>query len=419
MRLVLEIPAESASEGDGWRYVLLDGEGLSLRHDVCTLSLLPAAQEVVLVLPTGRCAWHRVQLPKAPIARMRAALDGVLEDQLLDDLSQTHLALMNVQPDGLSTAPGVGRANQPASNLGTSRWVVACDKQWLLGHVRAVQKQRRINQITTPKAPSANAWAHVYGDEQHPQVAFCDAAGSWTLPLTDAVQCKLLPNAESFAISAEPHLVSATESLVDRHVALRSWFDNLAACGQTGHLSAGNVAQFDLGEVTASGWGQRARQLGAELVMAPRWRALRFGFLALVAVNVFGVQALAFQQHRVLAAKRQAINDLLKQTFPAVQVVVDAPAQMQRQLDVLRQARGALGPADLEALLGAWALATPLPATPADTPFGYAYANQQLKISGVKVSPESMGRLEAQLKSVGVDLNVDANHATLQASRRP
>lgn len=72
--------------------------------------LLPAADrqtDVVALLPPQALSWHRVELPaglhKQP-ARLQAALAGLLEDRLLDDPAQLHLAL---QPDW-QTAPRSG-----------------------------------------------------------------------------------------------------------------------------------------------------------------------------------------------------------------------------------------------------------------------------------------------------------------------
>jgi len=48
---------------------------------------------------------------------------------------------------------------------------------------------------------------------------------------------------------------------------------------------------------------------------------------------------------------RQLSHATLQQSFPQVQLVLDAPLQMQRELDRLRQARSELSPSDLEPLL--------------------------------------------------------------------
>jgi general secretion pathway protein L len=55
--------------------------------------LLPRADSVVLVLAESDVSWHHIDVPKAPAARLRAALSGVMEEALLDEEDATHLAL--------------------------------------------------------------------------------------------------------------------------------------------------------------------------------------------------------------------------------------------------------------------------------------------------------------------------------------
>lgn len=59
--------------------------------------------EVVVVVPIIRLSWHRVDFPKGTLERgffqegnaprLRAVLDGLLEDRLLDDTAQLHFAI--------------------------------------------------------------------------------------------------------------------------------------------------------------------------------------------------------------------------------------------------------------------------------------------------------------------------------------
>lgn len=74
---------------------------------------LPQADAVVAVLPAAAVAWHRVSLPKAPAARLRQALAGLLEEQLLDELEDTHLAI------------------EPQARAGEPCWVAATARPWL------------------------------------------------------------------------------------------------------------------------------------------------------------------------------------------------------------------------------------------------------------------------------------------------
>ncbi len=92
---------------------------------------------------------------------------------------------------------------------------------------------------------------------------------------------------------------------------------------------------------------------------SPVWRPVRLGLAGLLALQVVGLNAYAWQQRQALAERRQAQETLLRSTFPGVRAVLDAPLQMQRETETLRAAAGRAGQDDLEALLGAAAAAWP------------------------------------------------------------
>ena len=69
-----------------------DGSTLA-QQGTAALPLLPRADHVVLVLAEADVSWHRVDIPRAPAARLRAALQGVMEEALLEDDEQLHFAL--------------------------------------------------------------------------------------------------------------------------------------------------------------------------------------------------------------------------------------------------------------------------------------------------------------------------------------
>lgn len=74
---------------------------------------------------------------------------------------------------------------------------------------------------------------------------------------------------------------------------------------------------------------------------------------ALLAVHIAGLHTLAWQERAALRQLRADTQRTASQTFPRLTVVLDAPRQMQRELDGLRRGAGELGPADLESLLHA------------------------------------------------------------------
>ena len=76
-----------------WSFVLSSDGRTVAQAGQAALTLMPRADSVVLMLAEADVGWHRVLIPRAPAARLRAALAGVMEESLLDDDEALHLAL--------------------------------------------------------------------------------------------------------------------------------------------------------------------------------------------------------------------------------------------------------------------------------------------------------------------------------------
>ena len=107
--LVVLLPARdrsAAASGDAsaeYAY-LLSADGLSVaRQGRTTATLLPKADTVVAWLGPTDVSWHRITMPRAPATKLRAALVGLVEEQLLDDEQAVHLALAPQSSAGSST----------------------------------------------------------------------------------------------------------------------------------------------------------------------------------------------------------------------------------------------------------------------------------------------------------------------------
>ena len=141
------------------------------------LTLLPAAAgaEIVAVVPACRLSWHRLALPKGALkagmfkegggARLRAVLDGLLEDRMLDDTGQVHFAI-EPQP----------RPDEPV-------WVAACERAWLHAWLAALaQAGRPVARIVPELAPPPadapiSASLHVTGTPDHAQLMLAGPDG--------------------------------------------------------------------------------------------------------------------------------------------------------------------------------------------------------------------------------------------------
>jgi general secretion pathway protein L len=139
----------------------------------------------------------------------------------------------------------------------------------------------------------------------------------------------------------------------------------------------------------ATGW--------SEILRSPAWRPARWAAALFVAVHLVGLNAWAWKENADLESKREAVRGILRETFPNVRVVVDAPVQMEREVTALRQQTGTASARDLDAMLAALAAALP----PGRTPAALEYANGQLRASGLALSAEEVRTVASQLRPLG------------------
>ena len=344
--LVVYLPPTEAETTLAYDYALSEDGRTASDHACVPPSLLPAAArggEVVAVVPVTLLSWHSVDLPKgigAGSARLRPVLEGLLEDRLLDDAAQMHLAL----------APA-------ASAGGGSIWVAACDKAWLRSHLLALEAAgRRVARVVPEFAPDIGPLSvHAISDANLPQlvVTGAGAEGVMRLPLTPAALA-LVPtaaDAENILIFAEPAVAELAEQLLQRKVALATRLQRWLQAAR----SPWDLAQFDLASSSRSRTVKHLTGLGRRLLQAPAGRPARWGLVLLLIVNLAGLNVWSWQVQNTLKAQRAAIAATLTQTFPQVKLVVDAPLQMERELALLRRASGAATSRDLEPILAALA----------------------------------------------------------------
>lgn len=342
---------------DTWRFVF-SSDGLQVAQaDEAAAALLPRATRVVLALAEADVAWHRVRVPKAPPARLRAALVGALEEGLLDDDELLHLAL------GPGAAPGA------------DGWVAVVHRPWLAGALAALEGAGVVVDQVVPMAqplhPGGEGDSGQAVAEGHFAVAPGEAepaALQLTLARADGVSVLRLGGglARSLAAAAgqsggrlrwtaTPAAAAAAEEWLGAPVGLLGEAERALQAAQAGR-SGVNLRQFDL---VPRRRGTLLLREAARRLLSPEWRPVRWGLAALLAVQVVGLNAHAWQQRQAIADKRAAMNALLRETHPGVRAVLDAPLQMQRETERLRAAAGRPGDSDLEVLLAAAAAAWP------------------------------------------------------------
>lgn len=331
---------------------LLSPDGLAVsRRGSSAPSQCPKADTVVAVAPPQSVAWHRPVAPRAPANRLRAALGGLLEEQLLDDDDEVHLALA------------------PRMVPGTPVWVAAMHKPWLRTQLDALAAAGLVVDRLVPAwapalpdggaAPPSQAHGHFFhaSVDDAPDslaLALADADSAICLPAAGSLARALLPTwvARSTSWSATPAAAAAAEQWLGAPVVVRSDVEIALAALR----SPWNLLQFDL---TPRHRGTQALGKLARQWLTPAWSSARWGLAALVLVQLLGLNAMAWQQQRSLAAQHSAMEALLRSTHPQVRAVLDAPAQMRRETAALRVAAGVPGDEDFESMLAAAAAAWP------------------------------------------------------------
>ena len=221
---------------------VLSHDGRSVLQAIeAPLALLPAhsGAEIVAVVPAARLSWHRLTLPRGALksglfnegstGRLRAVLDGLLEDRVLDETSQLHFAL------------------EPQPRLDEPVWVAACDRTWLHAWLEALrQSGKPVARIVPELAPpsgdaSGSASLHVSGTSDHPQLMLAGPDGVTLMPLSVATAALIAWPAEA-EVLAEPGVAALAEHFFNRSATLQTARERWLAAAQSGW----DLVQFDL-----------------------------------------------------------------------------------------------------------------------------------------------------------------------------
>jgi general secretion pathway protein L len=385
--LIIALP-HSAHANTGYAHVHSDGHSVLRSATGAAATLSAHAGEVVAVVPHSRLAWLRVQLPPASHGpRLQSVLHGLLEDRLLDEPQQLHLVLA---PDAEQTA-----------RTGGNTLVAVCDKQWLREALAPLQAAGLTVQRIAPElSPSDKPVLQVMGEPDHSQSLLCHAHGVTLLPPNTAQWRAFAElSQDNLQIQAEPAMVTRVQSTLQRQPMLQSAAQRWVKSSQSDwDLAQGEWAQGPIQRLQ-----RQVLTAWQTALHAPAWKSVRWGVVALIALQVLGLNALAWRERSALNAQQASLQSILKTTFPSVTLVVDAPLQMQREVDALQQKSGSASSTDLEPLLAA--LAGVLPA--GQTPQQIHFANHTLRVQGVTFDSNAPG--VARLKAQGLNLRQDGN----------
>jgi general secretion pathway protein L len=362
------------------------------------LALLPRAErqtEVVAMAPAAALSWHRVTLPAGlgrGGAKLQAVLQGLLEDRLLQEPQQVHLALA------------------PQWQSGEPVWVVACDKTWLQAHLQALQDAGLPVQRIVPEfAPPASGqhW-HALGDPDSGWLWCCDAdhgVNGWPVNTTAPLPTDGLTGAR---LQAEPGLANWAQSRTPAAVELVDSAAHWLAAANSGW----NLAQFELQSDAGTRRLQNWRRGLDSLRRTPQWRPARWGLAMLLLSQLVGLQAWAWATRQQWQAEQDQWTQILQQSFPKVSVVVDAPVQMARQVALLRQGSGQLSPQDFESQLQALGQALPQ-GVPGPTRLNWQ--DGQLQWPTLTLNAAQQAEFEQGLQRQGYHLRTETGQSQLQA----
>jgi general secretion pathway protein L len=396
--------AEGEGSGLGTEYAYVttpDGLALQLQG-FAAASLLPRASTVVAVLGDADVSWHRITLPKAPAARLRAALVGVLEDALLDDAESVHLAVA------------------PQASAGQPTWVAAVDRRWLRNELAVLEKADvfvdRVVPMAWPDDPPIGHFAEIEPDGGRSAhgiaLNWAHADGVASIRLQGGLARALVPNPAPPGTrwSATPGAASAAEQWLGGPVPVMPPGERLLQAAR----SLWNLRQFDLAQRTR---GARALRDSLRKFMSPAWRPVRIGALALVVAQILGLNLWAWHQRATIDAKRAEMRSVAKAAFPRVSdldIQRDPVAVVQRETQTLRTQAGKPGDTDLETLLQAAASAWPGDRPPADS---LRFEPGRLTFGASGWSDAQIEQFRSLLRPGG--WQVDAAEGRLTLSRAP
>ena len=411
--------------GDEGGEPTLSTGGSALRSGMDGLDALPAATQRLLVLPPSACSWHRLKCPKVPTAKLPLALQGALEDQLLAEPEQVHLAL------------------EPGAKPGETVWVAAIDRSWLSAWLAELEAAGLIVDRVVPgacprqddtvqahlsapdvldSAPWQWLWSSPHGAGVWPWDEAANASDLDELPWATTARTALPPSSAAIRDDAAQEAPSPVQWSANAgamrwagehlgpSVTLLSDAQWWMAAAQTGSQAGWECRQFDLAPRHA---GLRAGRRGWQTWSSAAWRPVRWGLAALVTVQLAGIAWAGWQQSARIQQLQQAQRQVMQQAFPSIKTLIDAPLQMRRETEALLQAAGEPGPEDFETALAAAALAWPPAATAA---WNVQLDGRSLTLKVQNWTPEQTRSFQQALRAQGWDASEQAG--VLRLTRR-
>jgi general secretion pathway protein L len=303
-----ESPAEGEAMPAEYSYAF-SPDGLTLtKQGEAAPDVLPKADSVVAVVGDLDLSWHPITCPKAPAARLRAALAGVLEELLLDD--ESHLAL----------------ALAPQAAAGKATWVAAVHKAWLTTHLARLEKAGQFVERVVPASwPDEAAQGHFFsadvaadGSSANTWLVRSDGQGVHPVRLSGSLAQAAIQRwqLEPTRWTAQPAVAAQAERWLGAPVLVQTDAER----GLQAVRSLWNLRQFDLAPRHR---GVRALRDLFKQWRGPAWKPVRWGLAALLLLQLLGLNLWAWHEKRAVEDRRQAQVALLKAAHPQVRAVLE------------------------------------------------------------------------------------------------
>ena len=356
--LVLSLPHSPKSEVF---FVQTSAKAMVTQSLQAPMSLLPQGEdEVVGVLPWQRVSWHLIQVPHDAVKLLLSAqnnflnassykskaeqlLQGLLEEQLLDDLSALHWI-----------GGKVLTASSEDASLNTAQaplWVACCDKAWLQGVLSALEEHGLSVHRLVPEFEPSMQSVHLYALDAPMGLEFVltQSTGVMGFPRL-ALSAFTAALSQPFQVHFEPSVSDQVSPLFEGGTQLQTRAQRLIEASQ----SSWDFARGEWGQSAFRRYPKLVQKAWQQFLNHKDWQLARLGLALLVLLNVLGLNAWTWHEQANLNAKKDELSTILKTTFSEVQVVVDPLAQMRRGLEALKQKTATPSRADFEHLLSAF-----------------------------------------------------------------
>lgn len=386
--LRLIIPSTWDATQDSCQWVILDHQGKVLSRGKDLLTALPQCDETEIIAPASMVGFIAAQLPSTNHSKVLSALPFLVEAGLISSPEETHAVL--------------------ASQIDTQVTVAVIQKKWvkrLLERLASVEvfPSRLFPETLLPALP-ADSWALVcqegnsfvrvsatQGFTLDVDVNHAEAPFVLTLALTQATQRP----ANISIYGAYPKFAADWEKQL-----------NVAfiRAPQQEWLIANSKPTVNLlqGEFAPSGISRRLAAL----------KPLALTLTCLLAFQIgFSLVDYAINAHKNRQLDQEMVTQF-KATFPDANTVVDAPLQMQRNLDDLKHGLGQSGNTDFLPLLSA--VTTSIGGISAEKLKGMNYQNGKLTLNIVMPDIEQAQAIRQRLSTSGLVAAIENQRATAQ-----